>query len=101
MWAKFQNDKQSYLYPLESSTFQGSVFWTLALSERAFKMLENGMNIAGIGHPVLQLLRFKVGPGNHLKGVLLTSEVFTNLRQYEARFTEHDVTPDRSQFPNI
>ena len=32
MWAKFQNDRQSYLHPLESSTFQGSVFWTLALS---------------------------------------------------------------------
>ena len=32
MWAKFQNDRQSYLHPLESSTFQGSAFWTLALS---------------------------------------------------------------------
>ena len=32
MWAKFQNNRQSYLHPLESSTFQGSVFWTLALS---------------------------------------------------------------------
>ena len=32
MWAKFQNNRQSYLHPLESRTFQGSVFWTLALS---------------------------------------------------------------------
>ena len=32
LWAKFQNNRQSYLHPLESSTFQGSVFWTLALS---------------------------------------------------------------------
>ena len=33
--------------------------------ERAFKMLENDMYIAGIGHPVLELLSFKAGPGNH------------------------------------
>ena len=32
MWAKFQNNRQSYLHPSESSTFQGSVYWTLALS---------------------------------------------------------------------
>ena len=32
MWTKFQNNRQSYLHPLESSTLQGSVFWALALS---------------------------------------------------------------------
>ena len=33
--------------------------------EKAFKMLENDMYIAGIGHPVLELLSFKAWPGNH------------------------------------
>ena len=33
--------------------------------EKAFKLLENDMYIAGIGHPVLDLLSFKAGPGNH------------------------------------
>ena len=32
MWTKFQNNKQSYSHPLESSTLQGSVLWALALS---------------------------------------------------------------------
>ena len=33
--------------------------------ERVFKVLENDMYIAGIGQPVLKLLIFKVGSGNH------------------------------------
>ena len=33
--------------------------------ERAFKMLENDMHIAGIGQVVLELLSFKVESGNH------------------------------------
>ena len=32
LWTKFQNSRQRYLHPLESSTFHDSVFWTLALS---------------------------------------------------------------------
>ena len=43
--------------------------------ERAFKMLENDMYVAGIGHAVFELLSFKFGPGN-----LFTSEIFGNLR---------------------
>ena len=36
LWAKFQNNRKSYLHPvITSSTFQGSVFWTLALSYKA------------------------------------------------------------------
>ena len=33
--------------------------------ERAFKMLENDIYIAGIGQAVLELLSFKVGSGIH------------------------------------
>ena len=46
--------------------------------ERAFKMLENDMYIAGIGQAVLELLSFKIRPGNHQR--ILTSEIFGNLR---------------------
>ena len=35
------------------------------------------------------------------KGTLLTSEIFGNLRKYEARFTDNDVTSGKFQFPNI
>ena len=42
MWAKFQNDRQSYLHPLKSSTFQGRVFWTLALSYLSLIMQQIG-----------------------------------------------------------
>ena len=58
-------------------------------------MLENDMYMTGIDQ-VVPLLSFHVGSGNHL-----TSEIFGNLRKYEARFTENDVTSDKSQFPNI
>ena len=59
------------------------------------------MYITGIGEAVLELLSFEAGSGNPQKGNLLTSEMFGNLRKYEARFTENDVTFDKSQFPNI
>ena len=59
------------------------------------------MNITGIGQAVLELLSFEFGSGNHQRGNLLTSEIFGNLRKCEARFTENDVTSDKSQFPNI
>ena len=74
----------------------------LISDERAFKMLENDMYIAGIGQAVLELLSFKVRPGNHQRGISLLqkfSEIFGNM--HKARFTENDVTSDKSQFPNI
>ena len=37
--------------------------------ERAFKMLENDIYIAGIGQAVFELLSFKVGSGNHHRGI--------------------------------
>ena len=39
--------------------------------ERAFKMLENDMYIAGISQAVLELLSFEVRPGNHQRGISL------------------------------
>ena len=39
--------------------------------ERAFKMLENDMYIAGIGQAVLEIFGFKVESGNHQKGISL------------------------------
>ena len=39
--------------------------------ERTFKMLENDMHIAGIGQAVPELLSFKVGSGNHQRGISL------------------------------
>ena len=48
--------------------------------ERAFKMLENDMYIAGIGQAVLELLSFKVESGKSPKGNLLTSEIFGHFR---------------------
>ena len=45
--------------------------------ERAFKMLENDMYTAGIGQAVLELLSFKVRPGNHQE----ESPYFRNFRK--------------------
>ena len=67
--------------------------------ERASKMLENDTYIAEIGQAVLGLLSFKVGPGNHQRGLLLLkefSDIFRNMR-----LDENDVTSDKSQFLNI
>ena len=64
--------------------------------ERVFKMLENNMHITVIGQAVLVLLSFKVGSGETPNGNLLTSEIFGNLRKYEAHFTENDVISDKS-----
>ena len=69
--------------------------------ERAFKMLENNIDIAGIGQAVLELLSFKVGSGNHQRGISLLqkfSEIFGNM---SLGFTENDVISDKSQFPKI
>ena len=53
--------------------------------ERAFKMLENDMYIAGIGQAILELLIFKVGSGNHQRGISLLqkfSDIFGNMRSF-------------------
>ena len=39
--------------------------------ERAFRILENDMYIAGIGQTVLELLSFKVVSGNHQREISL------------------------------
>ena len=60
--------------------------------ERAFKMLENDMYIAGIGQAVLELLSFEVRPGNHQRGITLLqifSEIFGNMRLVSPKMTSH------------
>ena len=50
---------------------------------------------------VLELLSFKVGSGNHQRGISLLqkfSEIFGNEADHS---TENDITSDKSQFPNI
>ena len=48
--------------------------------ERAFKMLENDICIAGVGQAVLELLTFKVGSRNYQRGISLLQKFFGNLR---------------------
>ena len=60
--------------------------------EKAFKMLENDMYIAGIGQAVLELLSFEVRPGNHQRGITLLqkfSEIFGNMRLVSPKMTSH------------
>ena len=60
--------------------------------ERAFKMLENDMYIAGIGQAVLELLSFKVESGNHQRGITLLqkfSDIFGNMRLVLLKMTSH------------
>ena len=60
--------------------------------ERAFKMLENDMYIAGIGQAVLELLSFKVESGNHQRGISLLqkfSDIFGNMRLVPLKMTSH------------
>ena len=60
--------------------------------ERAFKMLENDMYIAGIGQAILELLSFKVGSGNHQRGISLLqkfSDIFGNMRLVPLKMTSH------------
>ena len=60
--------------------------------ERAFKMLENDMYIAGIGQAILELLSFKVGSGNHQRGISLLqkfSDIFGNMRLVPLKITSH------------
>ena len=65
--------------------------------EKAFKMLENDMYIAGIGQAVLELLSFKVESGNHQRGISLLQKI-SGIFGNEARSTENNVTSDKSQF---
>ena len=65
--------------------------------ERGLKMLENNMYITGVGPTVLELLSLRSGKGITEE----ESRYFRNFRKYEARFTENDVTSDKSQFPNF
>ena len=60
--------------------------------ERAFKMPENDMYIAGIGQAILELLSFKVGSGNHQRGISLLqkfSDIFGNMRLVPLKMTSH------------
>ena len=60
--------------------------------ERAFKMLENDMYIAGIGQVVLELLSFKVESGNHQRGISLLqkfSDIFGNRRLVPLKMMSH------------
>ena len=55
-------------------------------------MLENNIYIAGIGQAVLELLSFKVGLGNHQRGISLLqkfSEIFGNMRLISLKMTSH------------
>ena len=64
--------------------------------EREFKMLENDMYIAGIGQAVLELLSFKVGLGNHQRGISLLqkfSDIFGNMRLVPLKMTSHLTSP--------
>ena len=50
------------------------------------------MYITGIGHAVLELLSFKVGPENHTSGISLLqkfSEIFVNMRLVSPKMTSH------------
>ena len=55
-------------------------------------MLENDMYIAGIGQAVLDLLSFKVGSGNHQRGMSLLqkfSEIFVIMRLVTLKITSY------------
>ena len=88
-----------YLSQSESSNFSQCVIKgelqrenKLISCERAFKMLENDMYIAGIGQVVLELLSFKVESGNHQRGISLLqkfSDIFGNMRLVPLKMTSH------------
>ena len=55
--------------------------------ERAFKMLENDIYIAGIGQAVLELLSFRESPeGNLLQKF---SDIFGNMKLVPLKMTSH------------
>ena len=60
--------------------------------ERAFKMLENDIYITAIGQTFLELLSFKVGPGNDQMGISFLqkfSEIFGNMRLISPKMTSY------------
>ena len=60
--------------------------------ERAFKMLENDMYIAGIGQAVLKLLSFKAESGNRQRGIPLLQkflDIFGNMRHVSLKMASH------------
>ena len=60
--------------------------------EKAFKMLENDMYIAGISQAVLELLSSKVGSGNHQRRISLLQkflEIFDNMKLVPLKMTSH------------
>ena len=60
--------------------------------EKAFKMLENDMYVAGISQAVLELLSSKVGSGNHQRGISLLQkflEIFDNMKLVPLKMTSH------------
>ena len=60
--------------------------------ERAFKMPENDMYIAGISQAVLELLSFKVESGNHQRGMFLLQkflEIFGMMRLITLKMTSY------------
>ena len=60
--------------------------------ERAFKLLENDMYIAGIDQAVPVLLSFIVRSGNHQMGISLLQkflEIFRNMRLVSLKMTSH------------
>ena len=59
-------------------------------------MLENDLCVTRMSQAVLELLIFKVGPGNHQRGIFLLQKFLGNLRKYETHFTENDITADKS-----
>ena len=55
-------------------------------------MLKNDMYIAEIGQAVVELLSFKVGSGNHKRGISLLqkfSEELDNMRLISSKMTSH------------
>ena len=55
-------------------------------------MLENDINIAGIGQAVLESLSFKFGSGSHQRGISLLqkfSEIFGDMTLVPLKMTSH------------
>ena len=84
-----QSGQSVYLYSFRGELQREN---KLISYERAFKMLENDMYIAGIGQAVLELLSFKVDSGNLQRGISLLqkfSDIFGNMRLVPLKMTPH------------
>ena len=91
-WTSTNKDEQTKLE--QKIAFKGELQCEnkLISYERAFKMLENDMYIAGISEAVLELLSFKVESGNHQRGISLLqkfSDIFGNMRLVPLKMTSH------------